>query len=681
MSLKIAYKDAFKKFNKFTIDSRGVKYDYASVMHYGMNAFSVNGKPTIQAKQPEINRGWTSWSSWTSCSKSCGSGEQKKTRVCTSLKDGVPQCPGANVQERVCNPHTCPDWPVFPHNFSFRVDGSPNLKCALIYERADYQDWTNYLFCSEGERDSEMKWSDMGATVGMKCTNIFEPEEPASRSWLDNYLCVPEYAPYNFTWSYNGPIPGLECLQWYAKEGRDGWDNNYLCAAGQKTNDNPPTPVDGNWGSWGQWALCSKECDGGKKRRLRQCNNPSPAYGGKMCAGKYFVDADCNLNRCEVQKCGGVLDGSKGEFTSPNYPRDYPNEQNCTWIIKGDAKKRIILYLRSFSFEAAFGDPPRCQFDFLTIRQDGPHGKLLGTFCGTQKPKPIASDSNILWVNMITDKTDQRAGFRATWATIGSKPEDCGGDFRNSFGLIKSPGFPDKYPHKRTCIWNIEAPEGKVVTFNFSWFDIEQHGFCKYDYVEIRDGWKDNSPQLGRYCTKKPPSGLVSTQNQVRIKFVTDETTAKTGFKLRWKAVPKEKIISAARCPVSWKLFENTPDGPACYVVKNNYFSWYGARDDCLANSADLLSITSQDEQEFVTTELLNGKFMWLGYTDKDYEGHWAWSDNSTRPSFTNWDGGDPNDGGWLRNEDCALMKPDGKWNDYPCNDRFKYICKRKPYR
>ena len=32
-----------------------------------------------------------------------------------------------------------------------------------------------------------------------------------------------------------------------------------------------------------------------------------------------------------------------------------------------------------------------------------------------------------------------------------------------------------------------------------------------------------------------------------------------------------------------------------------------------------------------------------------------------------------------MQNEDCALIKPDGKWNDYPCKDRFNYICKRKP--
>jgi Lectin C-type domain. len=52
---------------------------------------------------------------------------------------------------------------------------------------------------------------------------------------------------------------------------------------------------------------------------------------------------------------------------------------------------------------------------------------------------------------------------------------------------------------------------------------------------------------------------------------------------------------------------------------------------------------------------------------------------STTATSYNNWDKGDPNNGGRLQNEDCALIKPDGKWNDYPCEDKFNYICKNKP--
>ena len=70
-----------------------------------------------------------------------------------------------------------------------------------------------------------------------------------------------------------------------------------------------------------------------------------------------------------------------------------------------------------------FAGHSRCSFDYLTVREDGPNGKLLGTYCGKKIPDPIASSTNILWVNMITDKSSDRAGFRATWDTIDNEPE------------------------------------------------------------------------------------------------------------------------------------------------------------------------------------------------------------------------------------------------------------------
>uniref|UniRef100_A0AAG5CP04 Metalloendopeptidase n=1 Tax=Anopheles atroparvus TaxID=41427 RepID=A0AAG5CP04_ANOAO len=46
----------FDKAKKDSTNSFGVEYDYGSIMHYSENAFSVNGKPTIEAKRPGGNR-------------------------------------------------------------------------------------------------------------------------------------------------------------------------------------------------------------------------------------------------------------------------------------------------------------------------------------------------------------------------------------------------------------------------------------------------------------------------------------------------------------------------------------------------------------------------------------------------------------------------------------------------
>ena len=52
---------------------------------------------------------WTSWSDWTSCSKTCGAGVREKSRqVQTPARNGGSQCLGSPKQIESCNDQDCP---------------------------------------------------------------------------------------------------------------------------------------------------------------------------------------------------------------------------------------------------------------------------------------------------------------------------------------------------------------------------------------------------------------------------------------------------------------------------------------------------------------------------------------------------------------------------------------------
>ncbi|XP_009996158.1 PREDICTED: hemicentin-1 [Chaetura pelagica] len=63
---------------------------------------------------------------------------------------------------------------------------------------------------------------------------------------------------------------------------------------------NQPCPVDGNWSEWGLWEECSKSCGQGNRTRSRSCSNPPAQHGGKPCDGSPVDSIMCNIRPCPV---------------------------------------------------------------------------------------------------------------------------------------------------------------------------------------------------------------------------------------------------------------------------------------------------------------------------------------------------------------------------------------------
>ena len=85
-----------------------------------------------------------------------------------------------------------------------------------------------------------------------------------------------------------------------------------------------------------------------------------------------------------------------------------------------------------------------------------------------------------------------------------------------------------------------------------------------------------------------------------------------------------------------------------------------------------LAVITSEAENSFLhIAEDYATSHWWFGLQQVD--GAWAW-DDGTKVSYTNWESGEPNDGG-----DCAeydgTSSDAGEWKDRSCTYTQAYIC------
>lgn len=88
--------------------------------------------------------------------------------------------------------------------------------------------------------------------------------------------------------------------------------------------------------------------------------------------------------------------------------------------------------------------------------------------------------------------------------------------------------------------------------------------------------------------------------------------------------------------------------------------SWQMAHDRCVEWGATLAVVTTPEEAAFVA-ELCDGRYMFLGATDREEEGSWTWVDGSPW-EYTNWMDGQPND--YDGGENYLATYDGGEWVD-----------------
>ncbi|XP_044178030.1 A disintegrin and metalloproteinase with thrombospondin motifs adt-1-like isoform X2 [Acropora millepora] len=241
-----------------------------------------------------IDGNWGEWSKWGTCTKTCKQGKQSRTRVCNSPAPqyGGSKCQGDSSQFQDCNRHVpCP------------IDGN-------------WGKWSEWSACSKTckqGKQSRQRLCNYPAPRygGKKCDGPSSQEQICNENVpcpVDgNWGKWSKWSECSKTCKQGTQTRKRECSSPAAQYGGKKCPGKSMET--QDCNKNVPCPVNGNWAEWGAWTECSLTCGPGKQTRVRQCNNPAPAYGGKNCDGPFRQSGVCIKKKCPV-------DGNWGGWSS-----------------------------------------------------------------------------------------------------------------------------------------------------------------------------------------------------------------------------------------------------------------------------------------------------------------------------------------------------------------------------
>ncbi|XP_063963415.1 uncharacterized protein LOC129273234 [Lytechinus pictus] len=203
-----------------------------------------------------------------------------------------------------------------------------------------------------------------------------------------------------------------------------------------------------------------------------------------------------------------------------------------------------------------------------------------------------------------------------------------------------------------------------------------------YNDIAVEGTWVDaegNTPSYAPWKSGEPNGDISENGAVMYIDDLTDMVDVTVDNTLHYicKASPGASAISQ---PTTHPLCGNgwAWDDHSCYLFGSDTRSWSDARDYCQSQGADLVTIESDREFDFLVDyyrHRYSSRKFWIGLTYRSSDGLWRYeTEHYTEPeSSSYWLSGQPDSGG--SGEDCVELYTSQSLNDRACSTTNYYIC------
>ncbi|XP_069129716.1 tolloid-like protein 1 isoform X1 [Argopecten irradians] len=251
-----------------------------------------------------------------------------------------------------------------------------------------------------------------------------------------------------------------------------------------------------------------------------------------------FVNLD-DMNEGHIQHVVGTecdvkivsKKGSNGTVRSPGYPRDYPINVTCRYILDGMSNplnsEKVMVAFTDFELSGSMtsGVMTSCTRGHLLVEG---HKDNNGSekFCGSLFPPNLHSKDSRMVLTLDTHGAFAKRGFSANFEFIidcgipGDQPDPNQCIFvydgkKKKSGAFNSPRHSWSSPKCQQCnyIFRPEATEKLLISFDTFSLGTHNSSCLNTDYLEIYVGTGRSRILLNRYCGQHYPAPIIGQQN------------------------------------------------------------------------------------------------------------------------------------------------------------------------